>query len=85
MVVASIWASRWCHILESEIVRDFCMDLVLAVEGALSTEEAGRFVGANVGLSKDLIVGSVVDSAFIGSVISTLESERSLLLFSLSR
>jgi len=47
-----MWASCWCHILDSEIVRDFRMALVLAVEGALGVEEAGGFV--------DTIVGSAI-------------------------
>ena len=47
----------------------------MAVEGALSTEEAGGSVDAIVGDSEDSIVGWVVDS-----VISSLESELSLLL-----
>jgi hypothetical protein len=57
------------------------VDLVLAVEGALSTEEAGGFVDAVVVVSEESLVGSVVDFAFIGSVISTLESELSHFLF----
>jgi hypothetical protein len=57
------------------------VDLVLAVEGAHSTEEAGGFVDAIVGVSEDSILRSVVESAFIGSVISTVESELSLFLF----
>ena len=49
MVVGFIWASRRCHILDSEIVRDFRVDLVLAVEGACGADEAGGFVDAIVG------------------------------------
>ena len=40
-VVGFIWDSRRCHIVDSQIVRDFRVDLVLAVKGALSTKEAG--------------------------------------------
>jgi len=80
MVVGFIWASCRCHILDSEIVRDFQVDSGLAVEGALSTAETGGFIDAIIGVSEDSIVGSVVDSAFIGSVISTLESELSVFL-----
>jgi hypothetical protein len=81
MVVGFIWASCQCHILDSGIVRDFQVDLGLAVEDALSTVEAGGFIDAIKGVSEDSIVGSVVDSAFRGSVISTLDSELSLFLF----
>jgi hypothetical protein len=81
MVVGFVWASRRCHILDSGIVRDFQVNLVCAVEGALSTEEAGGFIDAIVGVSEHSIVGSVVDSVFIGSVISTLERELSLFRF----
>ena len=49
MVVGFIWASRRCHIVDSEIVRDFRVDLVLAVEGARGADEAGGFVDAIVG------------------------------------
>jgi len=56
------------------------VDLVLAVEGAPSTQKAGRFVDVIVGVSEDSIVGLVVDSAIIGSMISTLESGLSLFL-----
>jgi len=47
----------------------------LAVEGALSTEEPGGSVDAIVGDSEDSIVGWAV-----GSVISSLESQLSLVL-----
>jgi len=36
-----IWASRRCQSLDSGIVRDFRVDLVFAVKGALRPEEAG--------------------------------------------
>jgi hypothetical protein len=80
MAVGFIRASRRCHSLDSGIVRDFSVDLVLSVEGALRTEEAGGFVDAIVGVYEDLIEGLVV-----GSVISSLQSELSLFhLFPLS-
>jgi len=75
MAVGFIWAGRRCHILDSRIVRDFRVDLVLAVEGAVRTEESGGYVDAIVGVSGDSILGLV-----IGSVISSLESELSLFL-----
>ena len=37
MVVGFIWAGHRCHSLDSEIVRDFRVDLVLAAIGALLT------------------------------------------------
>ena len=57
-------------------MRDFRVDLVLAVESALRPEEAGGFGDAIVGVSEDSIVGLVVVS-----VISSLDSEVSLFLF----
>lgn len=48
----------------------------MAVEGALRREKAGGFVDAIVGVYEDLIVGLV-----IGSMIRSLESELSPLLF----
>jgi hypothetical protein len=74
MAVGFIWASGRSHSLDSGIVRDLRVDLVLAVKGALRTEEAGGFVDAIVGSIVDSIVGSIV-----GSAISTLEL--SLILF----
>jgi len=38
MAVGYIWASRQCHSLDSEIVRDFRVDLVFAAVGALAGE-----------------------------------------------
>jgi len=38
MGVGSIWASRQCHSLDSDIVRDFRVDLVFAAVGALGGE-----------------------------------------------
>jgi hypothetical protein len=58
-------------------VRDFGVDIILSIEGALKTEEAGGFVDVIVGVSEDAIVGLVVSS-----VISSLESELSLFLLS---
>ena len=54
MVVGFIWASRQCHNLDSEIVRDFQVDLVWAAIGAF----ADSIVGS--------IFGSIVGSAIIG-------------------
>jgi len=65
------------------------VDLVLAVDGAVRAEGAGGFGDVMIGVSEDSMVGSivglVVGSATIGSMISTLESELShfrFLLFS---
>jgi hypothetical protein len=40
MAVGFIWASRRCHSLNSEIVRDFRVDLVFAAVGALGYEHS---------------------------------------------
>jgi hypothetical protein len=48
------------------------VDLVLAVKGALRTEEAGGFVDAIVGSIVDSIVGSIVGSAIIGSIVGSI-------------
>jgi hypothetical protein len=70
MAVGFIWASRRCHSLDSGIVRDFRVDLVLAVKGALRSEEAGVFVDAIVGsIVGSAIVGSIVGSAIVGSIV----------------
>jgi len=62
MAVGFIWASRRCHILDSEIVRDFRVDLVLAAIGALDDSFVGLIVGS-------AIVGSIVGFAIIGSIV----------------
>jgi hypothetical protein len=59
MVVGFIWASRRCHILDSEIVRDFQVDLVWAVKAALRTEKAGGFIDTIVGVSEESVIGSM--------------------------
>jgi len=70
MAVGFIWASRRCHSLDSGIVRDFRVDLVLAVKGALRSEEAGVFVDAIVGsIVGSAIVGAIVGSAIVGSIV----------------
>ena len=53
-VVGFIWASRRCHSLDSEIIRDFRADVVLAGIGAF----ADSIVGS--------ILGSIIGSAIIG-------------------
>jgi len=83
MAVGFIWASRRCHSLDSGIVRDFRVNLVL---GALRTEEAGGFVDAIVGSIVDsivgsAIVGSIVGSAIIGSIVGSAISTLELSLF----
>jgi len=40
MMVELIWASCRCHSLDSEIVRDFQVDLVFAVVGAVGGEHS---------------------------------------------
>jgi hypothetical protein len=69
LAVGFVLASRRCHILDCEILRNFRVELVLAVEGALRAEGAGCSVDA------------IVRSVMIGSVISTVESVLSLVLF----
>jgi hypothetical protein len=49
MAVGFISASRRCQILDSEIVRDFRVDLVLAAIGALDDSIVGSIVGSSVG------------------------------------
>ena len=67
MAVGYICASRQCHSLDSGIVSDFRVHLVLAVKGALRTEEAGGFEYAIVGS----IVDSIVRSAIVGSIVGS--------------
>ena len=80
MVVGFIWASRRCHSLDSEIVRDFRVDLVLAAIGAFADSIVGSILGSIVGaiiaLGSELslflfLPFSVVDerSAVAGSMI----------------
>jgi len=59
MAVGFTWASCWCHSLDTRIMRDFRVDLVLPVIVALRTEEAGGFINAIVRVSEDSIVGLV--------------------------
>jgi len=67
MVVGFICASCLCHILDSEIVRDFRVNLVLAVIGALDDVIVGSgIVGSIVGSA---IIGSIVGSGIVGSAI----------------
>ena len=84
-MVEFLWATGWCHILYPEIVRQFQMDLVLSIEGALRTEGPVEYVEAMPGVSEylivDLIADSVIGSTITCSVISTLESLHSLFLF----
>jgi len=69
MAVRFIWASHQCHMLGSEIVRHFRVDLVLAAIGALDDSVVGCIVGE---LSVFLLfLFLVVDdrSAFTGTII----------------
>jgi hypothetical protein len=59
-MVGFIWASRRCHSLDSGIVRDFRVNLILAVIGALDDSTVGLIVG--------LIVGSAIST--LGSELS---------------
>jgi hypothetical protein len=82
MVVEFICAKRQCHILDSDIVRDFRVDLVLPAIGALDDSIVdsivgfvivGKIVGSAirgliVGYS---IVGSIVRSAIVGSIVGS--------------
>jgi len=61
IVIGFIWASRRGHILDSGIVRDFRVNLVLAAIGAHDDSIVGSIVGC--------VVGSIVHSA-IGSELS---------------
>ena len=61
-------------------MRDYQVDLVLAVEGALRTGESGTCVEVIEGVTKDSIVVSVVSS-----VICSLESELPRFLFFISQ
>jgi len=60
MTLGFIWASRRCHSLDAGIVRDFQLDLILAVIGALDDSTVGLIVG--------LIVGSAIST--LGSKLS---------------
>jgi len=73
MVVGFIWASRECHSLDSEIVRDFRVDLVLAAIGVFADSIVGSILGS--------IVGSAIIGSIVGSAIIALGSELSLFLF----
>jgi len=72
MVVGFIWASHQCHILDSEIVRDFRVDLVLAAIGVLDDSILGSIVGSIVGSA---IVGSIVGFAIIGSIVGSISKK----------
>jgi len=61
MAVGFICASRWCHSLDSEIVRD----LVLAAIRALDDSIVGSIVGS-------VIVGSIVGFAIVGSIVCSI-------------
>ena len=73
MAVGFIWASRWCQILDSEIVRNFRVDLILAAIGALDDSIIGSIVGSIVGeLSLILLFPFLVvndGSAVVGTMI----------------
>jgi len=81
MVLGVKRAIHRCDSLDSGIVTDFRVDSVSEVKDSLCNEEPDGFVNAIVGVSDDLIVGSVVGSAIIGSVIITLHSELSIFRF----
>jgi len=83
MVVGFICASRWCHIVDSEIVRDFRVDLVLAAIDALDDSTVGSIVGYGIidSIVGSVIVGSIVDSAIIGSIVGSAISTLELSLF----
>ena len=49
MTVGFIWASRRCQILDSGIVRDFQVDLIVAAIGAHDDSTVGSIVGSIVG------------------------------------
>jgi hypothetical protein len=66
LVVGFICASCPFHIHDSEIMRDFRVDLVLAAMSALDDSIVGSVI---VGW----IVGSVIVGSIVGSAISTLE------------
>jgi len=72
MVVRFICASCRCHIPDSEIVRDFRVDLVLAAIGALDDSIVGSIVRSIVGsIVGSAIVGSIVGSAIVGLIIGS--------------
>jgi len=82
MVVGFIWASGQYHSLDSEIVKNFRVDLFLAAIGAFADSIVYSIVGLIVGSA---IIGSIVGSAIIGSIvgsaISALGSQLSFFLF----
>ena len=55
IAVELIWASHQCHIHDSDIAREFQVDLVLAAMSALHDSIVGSIVGSVVGL----VVGSI--------------------------
>jgi len=74
------------------MVRDFRVDLILAVISALDDSNVGSIVGSTAGSIVDSIVGSIVGpimglivglivGSIVGSAISTLGSELCLVLF----
>ena len=75
MAIGFIWASRRCHILDSGIVRDFRVDLVLAAIGALDDSIVGSIVGSILGsaiggeLSLFLLSSVVDDSSVVAGTM----------------
>ena len=76
MAVRFIWASPLCHSVDSEIVRDFRVDLVSTVMSAFDNSIVDSMEGSVECLIVCLIVGLIV-----GSVFRTLGSQLSLFLF----
>jgi len=71
MVVRFIWVSCRCQSLDSEIVRDFRVDLVLTAMDAVADTIVGSIVGSIVGAT---IICSIVVSAIIGSIVGSVIS-----------
>jgi hypothetical protein len=72
MAIGFIWPSHWCHILDSGIVRDFQVDLVLAVICALNDTVVVSIVGC--------IVGSAIESELSLVPFSLVIDDRSAIL-----
>jgi len=82
MAVRFIWASRQCHGLDSGIVRDSQVDLVLTAIGTFADSIVGSIEGwIVVSVIIGSIVGSVIIRSLVGSAISALVSELSVFLF----
>jgi hypothetical protein len=78
IAVALICGSRPWHVLVSGIVRDFRVDIVFAVIGALDDSILGSIVGVFVGCAivgtivGSVIICSIVGSAIVGSIVDSL-------------